>query len=355
MASSSRLTRALDAGMVALPDVGLIGMWNARPEDVVLPVARLHAVQPLRPLHDALCALGVAAAPYAAPPYALAHVRAGRSRAATLGQVAEALAAVPPGATVLIDGQKEDGIEGVLAACRRVLSVGEPLSKGHGKLFAVARPEILPQAVADWAETARPRCGPDGLTRRPGGFSADGPDRGSLLLAGLLPRDLRGHVADLGAGAGTLAAAVLASPGVARLDLVEADALALDDARTNVTDPRAEFLWADAAHWRPGPVCDVVVCNPPFHAGRTADPGLGRAFIRSAAAVLASGGGLWMVANRHLPYEGVLAESFGEVVRLVDAGGFKVFRARRPLAAGRGMADRGAGRDVARVRRGRER
>lgn len=355
MASSSRLTRALDAGMVVLPDEGRVGMWNARPEDVVLPVARLHAVQPLRPLHDALCALGVAAAPHAAPPYALAHVRVGRSRVATLGQVAEALAAVPPGALVLIDGQKEDGIEGILAACRREIAVGEPLSKGHGKLFAVARPEMLPRAVADWAEAARPRRGPDGLIRRAGGFSADGPDRGSLLLAGFLPRDLGGHVADLGAGAGTLAAAVLASPGVTRLDLVEADALALEDARANVTDPRAHFLWEDAAHWRPESVCDAVVCNPPFHTGRAADPGLGRAFIRSAAAALAPGGGLWMVANRHLPYEGVLAESFGDVARLADAGGFKVFRARRPLATGRGMAGRGVGRGVARSSREKER
>ncbi len=355
MASSSRLTRALDAGMVALPDAGRVAMWNARPEDMVLPVARLHAIQPLRPLHDALCALGVATDTHAAPPYALAHVRAGRSRAATLGQVAEALAAVPPGAAVLIDGQKGDGIEGILAACRRVLAVGEPLSQGHGKLFAVVRPETLPQAVTDWAEAARSRCGPDGLIRRPGGFSADGPDRGSLLLADLLPRDLKGHVADLGAGAGTLAAAILASPGVTRLDLVEADALALDDARANVLDPRAAFLWADATRWRPGPVCDAVVCNPPFHSGRAADPGLGRAFIQSAAAALAPGGSFWMVANRHLPYEGSLGEVFGEVTRIADIGGFKVFRARKPVAAMRRAVDHGARRGVARTSRGRGR
>lgn len=350
MAASSRLMRALDAGMAALPEAGRLGMWNARPEDVALPVGRLHAIQPLRPLHDALSALGVACASHAAPPYALAHVRAGRSRAATLGQVAEALASVPPGAVVLIDGQKQDGIEGILAACRRVLPVGEPLSKAHGKLFAVTRPAVLPQAVADWAGAAAPRRGSDGLIRRPGGFSADGPDAGSLLLAGLVPRDLKGHVADLGAGAGTLAAAVLASPAVTRLDLVEADALALEDARVNVTDARAALVWEDATRWRPGPVCDAVLSNPPFHDGRAADPGLGRAFIRTAAAALAPGGSFWMVANRHLPYERVLAESFGDVERLADTGGFKVFRARRPVAA-----DRGAGHGMARASRGRGR
>jgi 16S rRNA (guanine1207-N2)-methyltransferase len=36
-----------------------------------------------------------------------------------------------------------------------------------------------------------------------------------------------------------------------------------------------------------------------------------------------------MVANRHLPYEAVLDESFSRIDRRVESGGFKVYAARR--------------------------
>ncbi|MBN8194873.1 methyltransferase, partial [Bacillus sp. NTK074B] len=72
---------------------------------------------------------------------------------------------------------------------------------------------------------------------------------------------------------------------------------------------RARFHWADATN----PLklqLDVVVMNPPFHQGRDANPRLGAQFIRTAAAMLKPSGQLFMVANRHLPYEATLAECF---------------------------------------------
>jgi len=71
--------------------------------------------------------------------------------------------------------------------------------------------------------------------------------------------------------------------------------------------------------------------NPPFHAGRAADPALGRAFIAAAARMLAPSGQLWMVANRHLPYEATLRETFRNVADAGGDGAFKVFHATRPL------------------------
>ena len=95
-----------------------------------------------------------------------------------------------------------------------------------------------------------------------------------------------------------------------RLDLVEAEADALACARLNVTDPRARFHWADATAWQPDSLLDAVVMNPPFHVGRDADPALGAAFIRAARRMLAPNGSLWLVANRHLPYDAALTEHF---------------------------------------------
>ena len=47
--------------------------------------------------------------------------------------------------------------------------------------------------------------------------------------------------------------------------------------------------------------------------------------------MLAAHGKLWMVANRHLPYEAALREHFRNVEELPGDGGFKLFHATRPL------------------------
>jgi 16S rRNA (guanine1207-N2)-methyltransferase len=72
--------------------------------------------------------------------------------------------------------------------------------------------------------------------------------------------------------------------------------------------------------------------NPPFHVGRSDAPELGRAFIAAAARALRPGGRLWLVANRHLPYEAALAGAFAFVNVLADAQGFKVITARKESA-----------------------
>jgi 16S rRNA (guanine1207-N2)-methyltransferase len=74
---------------------------------------------------------------------------------------------------------------------------------------------------------------------------------------------------------------------------------------------------------------DAIVCNPPFHQGRADLPELGRAFIEAAAEALLPGGRLWLVANRHLPYEATLASRFAKVNRVAMQEGFKVIEAVR--------------------------
>ena len=74
----------------------------------------------------------------------------------------------------------------------------------------------------------------------------------------------------------------------------------------------------------------MVIMNPPFHTSRSADPGLGQGFITSAARNLTRNGQLWMVANRHLPYEATLAEAFTKVEEVAGNNRFKVFYASRP-------------------------
>lgn len=316
---------ALETGALELPPVGRIAVYRPRIGDDLsaLPQDRVTVLTGFKPDHDHF------AARYAtdpAAPYAAAIVCLPRSREGARALIAQAAAEVAPGGWVAVDGQKTDGIDTALKDLRKRVALSESLSKAHGKLASFpAGPDL-------WDWQARP-AQVQGFQTLPGIFSADGPDRGSVLLAAALPAKLSGKVADLGAGWGYLAAEILKRPGVKRLDLVEAEADALTSARVNITDPRAQFHWADATTWRPDTLLDAVVMNPPFHTGREADPKLGEAFIRAARRMLAPNGSLWLVANRHLPYDAALADSFLVHEDVAGDSAFRVIHATKPRRA----------------------
>ncbi len=163
---------------------------------------------------------------------------------------------------------------------------------------------------------------------QPGIFAWDRVDPGTALLIEHLP-PLSGQGADLGCGWGALGRAVLASPRVEALMLVDLDRRAVEAAQRNIDDPRAVFDWADARTLPTSGGLDFVVSNPPFHDGGAEDRRLGQAFIGKAAAMLRKGGALWLVANRHLPYERSLGEAFARVRPVAERDGYKLFEATR--------------------------
>ncbi len=75
---------------------------------------------------------------------------------------------------------------------------------------------------------------------------------------------------------------------------------------------------------------DCVVMNPPFHTGRQGEPQLGRAFIEAAANMLSPRGEVWMVANRHLPYETALQKHFRQSAEIGGDNRFKILHAELP-------------------------
>ena len=102
-------------------------------------------------------------------------------------------------------------------------------------------------------------------------------------------------------------------------------------ARANLADAGAsatlDFHWHDVTAGLPQRY-DFIVSNPPFHTQSRADrPDIGQRFITAAAAALKPGGRLWLVANRHLPYEQTLNDQFGEVRVAGERDGFKVIAA----------------------------
>lgn len=326
----SRLALALEAGDVALPDAGRIAVFGPRADHdlSVLPGERCHILTGFRPDHDHFAAQGYRCAVTPEGRYGAAVVFVPRAKALARALVAQAVAVTD--GVVIVDGAKTDGVESILKECRKRMAVSAPLSKAHGKLFWF---EAGP-GLEDWAETG-PQTIEGGYVTAPGVFSADGIDPASRFLADHLPAKLGKSIADLGGGWGYLSARLLERADIRVLHLVEADHAALDCARRNIADARAVLHWEDATRWRPETALDAVVTNPPFHAGRAADPDLGRAFIAAAAAMLKPGGQLWLVANRHLPYETAMARHFARVEEIAGDARFKILHGKGPKGPSR--------------------
>lgn len=297
-----------------------------------------------------------AAAVYGLPPRELAEPSAGAIQTSPLipgsssleafapGGLAEAVVYAPPGAVerryVLAQAIRALGPGGQLTAlapkdkggsrlAKELAAFGcalEETARRHHRICharAPAAPQGLEAAIAQGAPR---RLGP--FWTQPGVFSWDRIDPGSALLAESLPA-LSGKGADLGCGYGYLTAVALQSAKVEALHLIDIDRRAVDCARRNIDDPRAAFHWADALAAPDLSFLDFIVSNPPFHAAGMEDKALGQRLIRRAAAILRKGGTFYAVANRHLPYEKVLAETFARVTLLSESGGYKVFEAIR--------------------------
>ncbi|MEL6100515.1 MAG: methyltransferase [Pseudomonadota bacterium] len=319
----TRLPLALKSGVELPAQGGLAVLHPPTDADIsALPTDRCIVVTPNVVTHDAFKARGYSASTECPDMAAAVIVCLPRARAEARMLVSQAMKVTD--GLVIIDGQKTDGVEAMLKAVRAEASVDGSIAKAHGKIFWLPSSD----AFTDWE--AGPALTDGGFWTAPGVFSADGIDPASALLTAALPDELGPVVADLGAGWGFLSAHILAREAIERLHIVEAHHLALQCAEHNVTDPRAVFHWADATRWSATEGIDDVVLNPPFHVGRAAQPDLGQGFIRNAAAILKPRGRLWMVANRHLPYEDLLASLFAKSVEIGGDARFKLLYAERP-------------------------
>jgi 16S rRNA (guanine1207-N2)-methyltransferase len=294
--------------------------------------------QGFKPDADALQRSGLAlAAADDARRWPLVLVLPPRQRDEARALLARAIDHCAPGGRVLACMPNSEGAKSGEGDLARLAGPLQTVSKQHCRVFWTAPLDGVIDAglAAQWRAADAPRPIVDGrFSSRPGVFAWNRIDPASALLADHLPGTLAGHGADLGCGFGYLASEVLSRCGaVTALDLYEAEARALELARANLQAFAArvalDFHWHDVTTGLPRGY-DFIVSNPPFHAqGRADRPDIGQRFIAAAAAALNPGGQLWLVANRHLPYEAVLDSSFGSVRTVAQRDGFKVIAATR--------------------------
>jgi 16S rRNA (guanine1207-N2)-methyltransferase len=239
-----------------------------------------------------------------------------------------------PGGRLLVYGAND---EGAGSAARRIGAVFREVrsvaSGGRCRLLVGDGPErdVLRAHPDEWCRSFDPAR--DELGRAwasfPGVFAHGRLDGGTDLLLDSLPAVPPGaRTLDFGCGHGVVGGVVAARTPTARLTFLDVDALALEAVSRNV--PGARTLLGDGWGAAGDERWDVVVSNPPFHAGRSESLRLVRELATGAAGRLERDGWLALVTQRRHPVEASLEALFREVAVLGDDGPWRAWHASAP-------------------------
>jgi len=307
-------------GRPALTETFLTCVYGHPPFGLVEPPPHARQISPLSP-----GAADLAQAPANSLEEALIYAPAGvLERKAVLAQ---ALRALRPGGRLTALARKDRGGARIGRELTEFGCEVEETGRRHHRICLVEAPEH-PVGVDEAIDAGAPRrvAALDAVSR-PGLFSWDRLDDGTALLLERLPA-LKGQGADLGCGAGLISRNLLRQADVTELHLIDIDRRAIFASQANIIDGRAVFHWCDLQNGPDLKDLDFAVTNPPFHLAGEESRALGQTFVRRAREMLRPGGVLWLVANRHLPYEDPLAGAFSHVTRVCEQNGYKIYEAR---------------------------
>jgi len=315
-----------------------VGIHNAAPHPLLAQVAaqapKLTLQQHFRPLYLELEQAGHHPEPELQGVFDLMLLQPSKNRIQTLAWMGSAMLQLREGGRLLVCCANRHGARSYEKSMHTLCGHISSISRSRCRLFEARRTSNSDMALArTWVEAGLPRhVEAIGMQSQPGLFSWEKADAGSMLLLSYLPEKMEGCGMDLCCGYGLLARHLLRHhPEITRLLLVDADHQALDCARCNLQSfsQPTRFHWLDAAS-EPLPAgTDWIVCNPPFHHSHEQDMTLGQAIIRAACNSLKRGGGLYLVANRHLPYETIVREHMRRHRIITQEGGYKIIEATR--------------------------
>jgi len=260
------------------------------------------------------------------------HPPADRGTARVEQEIRSAAAALPAGGRLLLLGHKDAGGKRYEKLAAKLFRSSEVIRRDRGyRLLECIDP--LPDITVPPPQLEFSAAG-FSLQALKGSFAAGKLDPGTAQLLHALgaPDWLSGRrVLDPGCGYGLLG--LTAAAAGAQVTGFDDDLAAVRSAAANAREhglaDAFRVLHSDLdSALEPAERFDTVLMNPPFHVGRGVRLELPREFIRTAWRRLESGGELWLVANRQLPYEKLLADwKKSELLR--DEAGFKVLRAVR--------------------------
>lgn len=265
-----------------------------------------------------------------------AFVRLGKDRRALAMALDAAAGVVAPGGAIVVFGANAEGIKSAAKALEAVADGVVTLdTRRHSRVLAGKRRAEIPAlrgALAAWREIRDVTFA--GKTRAwvgyPGVFAGGGLDDGTaLLLEHLLDLPVKREgatVLDLACGTGIIAAAVRERSAAARVDLVDADAVAVTAARENV--PGVTVICGDGLAASPRARYDAILSNPPIHDGVEESLAFLERLIRDAPSRLEVGGSLQVVIpSRIRAATGWFEAAFAEVAVVALDRRFQVIRA----------------------------
>ncbi len=160
----------------------------------------------------------------------------------------------------------------------------------------------------------------------PGVFSHGELDDGTRMLLDKGSDRLRGKVLDFACGAGVIGAHLLRRFPHLDMTLLDVSALAIYcSARTLAANQQSATLVASDGLHGVNKSFSHIVTNPPFHTGVKTDYTVTRRFIEDSRRCLNSKGTLQMVANRFLPYPGLLGDIFPQTHTVAQDSRFSLY------------------------------
>jgi len=312
-----------------------IGILNALPHPLLSQLATLsdalQAQQHLRGVALSLSRQNIQSAPELTDTmFDLILVPGSKQRQQTLGWIATGMDLLSPGGRILFCTPNSLGARAYEKRMIELAGDAQTMIRSKCRCICARKSNAMNATLLnEWKAQSLPRTMPaHGLVSQPGIFSWDRVDTGSRLLTEHLPDDLSGRGMDLGCGNGFLTASIVRRYNtIAEVHLVDSDANAIACATRNLAHaPHVSIRthWLDATVEPIPQEMDWIVLNPPFHAGKAHDIDLGKSIIHAACDSLKQSGRLFIVANRKLPYESVLAARLKTTKRLYEGEGFKI-------------------------------
>lgn len=244
-----------------------------------------------------------------------------------------ALAAKLDGRLLYLVGEKRAGVE---RAAKQLAPFGEARkldSARHCQLWQVRVKDSPPapelQILAQRFQLMRPD-GPLHIVSLPGVFSHGRLDRGTELLLEQLEALPTGRLLDFGCGAGVIGASLKRMYPHSEVIMLDVDAFAVESSRMTLeaNNLEAEVIAGDGIDAAPGD-CAAIISNPPFHQGVHTHYAASETLLQRAASHLRPGGELRLVANAFLKYSPLIESHMGHCETLVNADGFRIYRAKR--------------------------
>lgn len=259
-------------------------------------------------------------------PYDMALVEMPKETERLRMALSMARASLVAGGRLVLIGRNDAGIKSAGRHLSEIVGENEVVDfRFHARaLTATASVPVARASLEDWEAVFTDEIVGRALEVHsfPGVFAHGRIDEGTRRLLAVLQVDSGARALDVGCGNGVIGG-WLRKGGVS-CDSCDVDALAVEAASRTAASAFASDVYSDVAG-----TYDVIVTNPPFHAGVRTTSAVAIRMIEGAPAHLESGGEMWLVANRFLDYLTPLREAFARVDVVHEDNKFRVYRTRR--------------------------